>query len=101
MTYEINPPSTTFLFILDLPTQDGVATGGDTLFLSQVEAYNRLSPALAHDLEELPAMSTYESDTGTNLLEITLLWPFDKIQSTDITAGNTFFLDPHKITSSE
>jgi len=56
VTYEINPPSTTFLFRVDLPTQDGVATGGDTLFLSQVEAYNRLSPAFQSFLSTLSAV---------------------------------------------
>jgi sulfonate dioxygenase len=61
VTYEINPPSTTFLFILDLPTKDGVVSGGDTLFLSQVEAYERLSPQFQAFLETLSAVhSGYE-----------------------------------------
>jgi len=37
---EQQPPGTTFLYILDKPE-----TGGDTLFVDAVEAYNRLSPA--------------------------------------------------------
>jgi sulfonate dioxygenase len=61
VTYEINPPSTTFLYILDLPTVDGVASGGDTLFHSQVQAYNRLSPDFQRFLETLSAVhSGYE-----------------------------------------
>ncbi|KAI0791767.1 alpha-ketoglutarate catabolism dioxygenase [Abortiporus biennis] len=39
VSYEKQPPSTTFFFILDQPD-----VGGDTFFASQVEAYNRLSP---------------------------------------------------------
>ena len=70
MTYEINPPSTTFLFILDLPTQDGVATGGDTLFLSQVEAYNRLSSAFQSFLSTLSAFhSGYEQAADARVAE--------------------------------
>ncbi|KAF6759821.1 alpha-ketoglutarate catabolism dioxygenase [Ephemerocybe angulata] len=38
VTYEKQTPGTTFFFILDQPE-----VGGDTLFTSQVEAYNRLS----------------------------------------------------------
>jgi sulfonate dioxygenase len=61
VTYEINPPSTTFLFILDLPTKDGIPSGGDTLFLSQVEAYERLSPSFQAFLSTLSAVhSGYE-----------------------------------------
>ncbi|KIJ55737.1 hypothetical protein M422DRAFT_240355 [Sphaerobolus stellatus SS14] len=39
VSFENQTPSTTFFWILDQPE-----VGGDTLFLSQVEAYNRLSP---------------------------------------------------------
>jgi sulfonate dioxygenase len=56
VTYELNPPSTTFLFILDLPEVDGTPSGGDTLFLSQVQAYNRLSPEFQRFLEGLTAV---------------------------------------------
>lgn len=38
-SFEEQPPGTTMLFVLEHP-----ATGGDTLFVDQVEAYNRLSP---------------------------------------------------------
>ncbi|RDB29988.1 Alpha-ketoglutarate-dependent sulfonate dioxygenase [Hypsizygus marmoreus] len=51
VSYERQPPSTTFFFILDQPE-----TGGDTLFLSQVEAYNRLSPEFQKRLEGLRAV---------------------------------------------
>ncbi|KAF9451461.1 TauD-domain-containing protein [Macrolepiota fuliginosa MF-IS2] len=51
VSYEKQPPGTTFFFILDQPQ-----TGGDTLFLSQVEAYNRLSPEFKKRLEGLRAV---------------------------------------------
>lgn len=53
ITYEQQPPSTTIFFILDQP-QPG--SGGDTLFASQVEAYNRLSPVFQKVLEGLYAV---------------------------------------------
>jgi len=52
ISYEKQPPGTTLFFILDQP-EDG---GGDTLFLSQVEAYNRLSPEFKKRLEGLRAL---------------------------------------------
>ncbi|KAK7451163.1 hypothetical protein VKT23_012494 [Stygiomarasmius scandens] len=51
VSYEKQPPGTTFFFILDQPE-----TGGDTLFLSQAEAYRRLSPEFQKRLEGLRAV---------------------------------------------
>jgi taurine dioxygenase/sulfonate dioxygenase len=51
VTYEQQPPGTTFLYILDTPE-----VGGDTAFVNQVEAYNRLSPALKERLHGLKAL---------------------------------------------
>ncbi|KAK1766948.1 hypothetical protein QBC33DRAFT_452456 [Phialemonium atrogriseum] len=50
VSYEQQPPGTTFLYILDKPE-----TGGDTLFVDAVEAYNRLSPAFQQRLHGLRA----------------------------------------------
>ncbi|KAL2862297.1 TauD/TfdA dioxygenase family protein [Aspergillus lucknowensis] len=50
VTYEAQPPGTTFLYILDTP-----AVGGDTAFVNQVEAYNRLSPLVKERLHGLKA----------------------------------------------
>lgn len=52
--YEKQPPGTTFFWILDIPENDG----GDTLFLSQVEAYKRLSPEFQKRLEGLRAVNS-------------------------------------------
>jgi len=61
VTYEINPPSTTFLAILDLPPAESSPSGGDTLFLSQSLLYSRLSPPLQTFLSTLTAVhSGYE-----------------------------------------
>ncbi|KAG2016234.1 alpha-ketoglutarate-dependent taurine dioxygenase [Coprinopsis cinerea AmutBmut pab1-1] len=51
VSYERQPPSTTFFWLLDKPD-----VGGDTLFLSTVEAYNRLSPEFKKRLEGLTAL---------------------------------------------
>jgi alpha-ketoglutarate-dependent taurine dioxygenase len=51
VTYEKQPPGTTFLYIFDTPE-----VGGDTAFVNQVEAYNRLSPALQERLHGLKAV---------------------------------------------
>ncbi|KAI1078193.1 TauD-domain-containing protein [Whalleya microplaca] len=50
VSYERQPPGTTFLYILDKPQ-----TGGDTLFVDAVEAYNRLSPLFQERLHGLYA----------------------------------------------
>lgn len=50
VTYEKQPPGTTFLYVLDVPE-----TGGDTLFANGVEAYNRLSDAFKERLHGLSA----------------------------------------------
>ncbi|KAI0809098.1 alpha-ketoglutarate catabolism dioxygenase [Irpex lacteus] len=52
VSYEAQPPGTTFFWILEQP----VNGGGDTLFLSQVEAYKRLSPEFQKRLEGLRAV---------------------------------------------
>jgi sulfonate dioxygenase len=50
VSYEQQPPGTTFLYILDKPE-----TGGDTLFVDAVEAYRRLSPLFQERLHGLKA----------------------------------------------
>jgi len=51
VTYEQQPPGTTFLYLLD-----GPAAGGDTLFANQAAAYNRLSPEFKKRLHGLKAL---------------------------------------------
>ena len=51
VTYEQQPPGTTFLYALDVPP-----AGGDTLFVNQVKAYERLSPAFRERLAGLKAV---------------------------------------------
>lgn len=56
VTYEQQPPGTTFLYLLDGPT-----SGGDTLFANQAAAYRRLSPEFKKRLHGLKALhSGYE-----------------------------------------
>jgi len=51
VTYEEQPPGTTFLYLLD-----GPVAGGDTLFANQAVAYNRLSPGFKKRLHGLKAL---------------------------------------------
>ncbi|KAF1948402.1 TauD-domain-containing protein [Byssothecium circinans] len=51
VTYEKQPPGTTFLYLLDGPT-----AGGDTLFVNQAVAYRRLSPEFRKRLHGLKAV---------------------------------------------
>jgi len=51
VTYEEQPPGTTFLYLLD-----GPVAGGDTLFVNQAEAYRRLSPEFRKRLHGLKAV---------------------------------------------
>ncbi|CEQ39494.1 SPOSA6832_01034, partial [Sporobolomyces salmonicolor] len=48
VTYELQPPGLTTLFLYETPE-----SGGDTLFVDQREAYNRLSPSFRAYLETL------------------------------------------------
>ncbi|RYP65156.1 hypothetical protein DL771_008434 [Monosporascus sp. 5C6A] len=50
VSYEEQPPGTTFLYVLDKPE-----TGGDTLFADAAEAYNRLSPLFQERMHGLRA----------------------------------------------
>ncbi|KAF2005053.1 TauD-domain-containing protein [Amniculicola lignicola CBS 123094] len=62
VTYEKQPPGTTFLYLLD-----GPAAGGDTLFANQAEAYRRLSPAFRERLQGLKAVhSAVEQATNSS-----------------------------------
>lgn len=62
VTYEQQPPGTTFLIALDTPK-----SGGDTLFVNQVKAYERLSPAFRERLAGLTAVhSGYEQATAAH-----------------------------------
>ncbi|KAF3921220.1 hypothetical protein ABW21_db0204546 [Orbilia brochopaga] len=61
VTYEKQPPGTTFLYLLD-----GPATGGDTLFANLAEAYRRLSPEFRKRLQGLRAVhSAHEQATAS------------------------------------
>ncbi len=51
VTYEAQPPGTTFLYVFDKPE-----VGGDTLFVDAAEAYRRLSPAFQERLHGLKAI---------------------------------------------
>ena len=63
VTYEKQPPGTTFLYLLDGPT-----AGGDTAFANQAEAYRRLSPEFQKRLHGLKAIHSAH-EQARNALE--------------------------------
>ena len=60
VTYEKQPPGTTFLYLLD-----GPAAGGDTLFANQAAAYNRLSPEFRKRLHGLKVVHSGKLSSKT------------------------------------
>ncbi|KAL1297931.1 hypothetical protein AAFC00_006444 [Neodothiora populina] len=62
VTYEQQPPGTTFLYLLDGPT-----AGGDTAFCNQAEAYRRLSPAFQQRLHGLKAIHSGHEQAASAL----------------------------------
>jgi hypothetical protein len=62
VSYEQQPPGTTFLYILDKPS-----TGGDTLFVNAAEAYNRLSPLFQQRLHGLRATHSAVEQANASL----------------------------------
>ena len=62
VTYEEQPPGTTFLYILDGPT-----AGGDTLFCNQAAAYERLSKEFQKRLHGLKAVHSAHEQAQNSL----------------------------------
>lgn len=62
MTFEKQPPGTTFLYVLD-----GPSTGGDTLFGDMVQAYKRLSPDFRKRLHGLRAVHSGVEQVNASL----------------------------------
>ncbi|KAL2177088.1 uncharacterized protein P884DRAFT_329905 [Thermothelomyces heterothallicus CBS 202.75] len=62
VSYEQQPPGTTFLYVLDLPS-----TGGDTLFADTAEAYRRLSPLFQERLHGLRATHSAVEQANASL----------------------------------
>ena len=66
VTYENQPPGTTFLVLLD-----GPKSGGDTLFVNQVQAYNRLSTEFQKRLQGLQAVHSGKFNNSHSNLRLT------------------------------
>lgn len=61
VSYELQPPGTTFFTVLDGPD-----CGGDTIFADVKEAYNRLSPEFQKRLEGLHVLHTSEDQAANS-----------------------------------
>jgi len=62
VSYELQPPGTTFFTVLESPE-----SGGDTLFADTVEAYNRLSPEFQKRLEGLHVLHSSKEQADSSL----------------------------------
>lgn len=62
VTFEMQPPGTTFLYLLD-----GPSAGGDTLFANMAEAYRRLSPAFRERLHGLSAVHSGHEQVAASI----------------------------------
>jgi alpha-ketoglutarate-dependent taurine dioxygenase len=69
VTYEKQPPGTTFLYVLD-----GPESGGDTLFCNQVKAYERLSPEFRKRLHGLTAL--HSGGLSSSVTPVYYIWIF-------------------------
>jgi sulfonate dioxygenase len=63
VSYEQQPPGTTFLYVLDK-----TSVGGDTLFADAAEAYRRLSPAFQERLHGLRATHSAVEQANASLV---------------------------------
>ena len=61
VSYELQPPGTTFFTVLQGPD-----AGGDTIFADVVEAYNRLSPEFQKRLANLHVLHTSEDQANNS-----------------------------------
>lgn len=61
VSYELQPPGTTFFSVLD-----GPELGGDTIFADVVEAYRRLSPEFQKRLDGLHVLHTSEDQASNS-----------------------------------
>ncbi|KAF2446799.1 TauD-domain-containing protein [Karstenula rhodostoma CBS 690.94] len=95
VTYEKQPPGTTFLYLLD-----GPAAGGDTLFANQALAYRRLSPEFQKRLHGLKVVhsAVEQADNSRNRGGIVRREPVTSIhplvRTHPVTGEKALFINP-------
>ncbi|KAF2792536.1 TauD-domain-containing protein [Melanomma pulvis-pyrius CBS 109.77] len=95
VTYEKQPPGTTFLYLLD-----GPGAGGDTLFANQAVAYQRLSPEFRKRLHGLQAVHSgvEQADNARNRGGIVRREPIQSIhplvRTHPVTGEKALYVNP-------
>lgn len=101
VTYEIQPPSYTFLKVLTGPPRGG---GGDTLWSSQYAAYDMLSPYMQKYLESLTALHSAElqaqgtRDLGRTVRREPVTTEHPLIRTNPVTGWKSIFFNPGFVT---
>ncbi|KAJ3310633.1 hypothetical protein HDV04_004876 [Boothiomyces sp. JEL0838] len=95
VTYELQPPGLTFLSVLDMPK-----AGGDTIWSSQYEAYNRLSKPFQKFLEGLTAIHSAKEQaemarrTGLPLRREPVVNEHPVVRTHPVTGKKALFVNP-------
>ena len=100
VTYEKQPPGTTFLYVFDTPTDaDGKASGGDTAYADLATAYDRLSAPFRNRLEGLRAthsaveQANYASVRGGVVRRLPIVTEHPVVRTHPVTGRKSLYVN--------